>query len=470
MEADGIKKHMATRAAVICYGFGDLASQFVWTFVGSYLTIYYTDVVGIAPFAVSVIMLAARAWDALNDPMMGAIAERTRSRWGRFRPYIALGCPFLAIFSILTFTNPFGGSTTAGVIWAAVIYTVAGMCYTLVNIPYGAMAAVMSEDADQRNKINTSRNVGMNIGMTIVNAVSPILLLHFSAQGSSAADAQGYLVVAIVYAIISIPLFLIVFFTARENVQPLKATMTRKFSFKETVKNLVTNRYLMIISAVMLVQMTAFMGRIAVCAFWVIYDLGSFTMIALIMTLPTLLGVVGSLFVPACAKRLGKRNVLMGSMLIQAIGLLVMFLAPYDNMAMVIAGDVIFGIFNVGFPMSLSMVADSVDYMEDKTGVRTDGTAYATYGLATKIGNAIGGAFGVTIMSVFGYVPNVAQTSFAQMGINFTVNLVPAILFILAALLCLLWKMTDADADAIRTRLRKRHEEEQRSLEAATAE
>lgn len=160
----------------------------------------------------------------------------------------------------------------------------------------------------------------------------------------------------------------------------------------------------------------------------------------------------------------------MGSMLIQAIGLLVMFLAPYDNMAMVIAGDVIFGIFNVGFPMSLSMVADSVDYMEDKTGVRTDGTAYATYGLATKIGNAIGGAFGVTIMSVFGYVPNVAQTSFAQMGINFTVNLVPAILFILAALLCLLWKMTDADADAIRTRLRKRHEEEQRSLEAATAE
>lgn len=151
------KKLKATKAATICYGFGDLASQFVWTYVGSYLTIYYTDIVGLAPAAVSVIMMLARIWDAINDPMMGAIAERTRSKFGRFRPYIAFGAPFLAIFSVLTFTNPFSGKSTAGVIWAAAIYIIAGMLYTLVNIPYGAMAAVMTEDADQRNILNTSR-------------------------------------------------------------------------------------------------------------------------------------------------------------------------------------------------------------------------------------------------------------------------------------------------------------------------
>lgn len=110
------KKLKATKAATICYGFGDLASQFVWTYVGSYLTIYYTDIVGLAPAAVSVIMMLARIWDAINDPMMGAIAERTRSKFGRFRPYIAFGAPFLAIFSVLTFTNPFSGKSTAGVI------------------------------------------------------------------------------------------------------------------------------------------------------------------------------------------------------------------------------------------------------------------------------------------------------------------------------------------------------------------
>lgn len=450
-------KQRASKAAIICYGFGDLASQFVWTFVGSYLTVFYTDVVGLAPAAVSVIMMVARIWDAINDPMMGAIAENSRSRFGRFRPWIAFGCPFLAIFSVLTFANPFGGSSTAGVIYAAVTYIAAGMLYTLVNIPYGALNAVMTEDADQRNLLNTSRNIGMNVGMTIVNAASPILLLAFSGKGAEVADSKGYIYTAILYAIISIPLFLAVFLTSKEVIRPV-GDQKAKVSFSETIKNLVTNKYLMIVSAVMAVQMTAFMGRIAVEAYWIIYCLGSFTMISLIMTLPTILGIFGSLFVPAAAKRFGKRQVLWGSMLVQAIGLLVMYLAPFDNIPMVIVGDVIFGIFNVGMPMTLSMVGDSVDYMEYKAGVRTDGTAYATYGLATKLGNAIGGACGILVMAAFGYVANAEQTAEAMRGINITVNLIPAILFLVAVALCFLWDMTDKDADNIRAELKARHE------------
>ena len=449
------EKKLASKAAIICYSFGDIASQFVWTFVGSYLTIFYTDVVGLLPAAVSVIMLVARIWDAINDPMMGAIAERTRSKWGRFRPWIAFGCPVLAVFGVLTFTNPFSGTSSAGVIWAAVTYILAGMVYTATNIPYSAMAAVMTEDADQRNKITTSRNIGMNIGMTIVQFCSPILLLAFSAKGAEVADSRGYMWTAILYGIVSIPLFLGVFFTSRENVMPVGEP--KKFSFSETIKNLVQNKYLMIISLVMAVQMTAFMGRIAVCAYWVIYCLGSFRMISIIMTLPTLLGIVGSFFVPAAARKFGKRQVLMFSMAAQAVGLLVMYLAPFDNMTMVMVGNVIFGIFNVGMPMTLSMVADSVDYMELKTGVRTDGTAYATYGLATKLGNALGGALGVLIMAGFGYVANAQQTAEALRGINITVNLIPAILYVISIACCLLWKMSDKDADDIRAQLHARH-------------
>ena len=177
---------------------------------------------------------------------------------------------------------------------------------------------------------------------------------------------------AIVYSVIAIPLFLVVFFTAKEVIGRSKNAAKVKFSFADTIKNLISNKYLMIVFAIMAVQMTAFMGRIAVTSFYVIYCLGSFTLIALIMTIPSIGAVVGSLFVPALAKKIGKRNVLMGSMLIQAVGLFIMYLAPFDNIGMVLAGDIIFGIFNVGFPMTLSMVADSVDYMELKTGVRTD--------------------------------------------------------------------------------------------------
>lgn len=453
---------MASKLAVICYGFGDLASQFVWTFVGSYLTIYYTDIVGLAPAIVSVIMMGARIWDAINDPMMGAIAERTRSKFGRFRPYIAFGCPFLAIFAVLTFTNPFGGGSAAGAIWAAVTYIIAGMLYTLVNIPYAALSGVMTEDANQRNKINTSRNIGMNLGMVIVNALSAGLALRFSGEGAEVANGHGYMMTALIYAIISIPLFLIVFATAKEKVQPMHGTQA--FSFKDTVNNLVRNKYLMIITLIMLLQMTAFMGRIAVTSYYVIYCLGSFTMIALIMTIPSLGGIIGSFFVPFFAKRFGKRAVLMGSMLIQAVGLLVIYFAPFDNITMVLVGCWIFGLFNVGFPMTLSMVADSVDYMELKTGIRTDGTAYATYGLATKVGNAIGGSIGVLLLAAFGYVANAEQTVEAMNGINIVVNLIPAILFILGAAACLLWDMSDKDADEIREKLKVKNNQTQETV------
>ncbi|WP_394897778.1 MFS transporter [Clostridium butyricum] len=450
-ENDNKNKKMASKSAVICYGFGDLASQFIWTFVGSYLTIFYTDVVGLTPIIVSAIMLGARIWDAVNDPLMGAIAERTRTKWGRFRPYIAFGCPALALFGVMTFTNPFNGLSTAGVIWAAVTYIVAGMLYTLVNIPYAALSGVMTEDADQRNKINTSRNIGMNVGMIIVNSCSAGLALYFSGSGAQVANGYGYMMVALVYSIIAVPLFFVVFFTSKEYVAPVNNIA--KFSFKDTFANLVHNKYLMIVTGIMALQMTAFMGRIAVCAFYVIYCLGSFTMIAFIMTIPSIGAAIGSLFVPYLAKKMGKRNVLMYSMLIQAVGLLVIYLAPFDNMTMVIIGCCIFGLFNVGFPMTLSMVADSVDYMELKTGIRTDGTAYATYGLATKVGNALGGSVGVLLLSAFGYVANAQQTAGALRGINIVVNLIPAVLFILAAALCLLWKMTDAQADDIRIAL-----------------
>lgn len=457
-----MEKKMASKLAVICYGFGDLASQFVWTFVGSYLTIYYTDIVGLAPAIVSIIMMGARIWDAVNDPMMGAIAERTRSKFGRFRPYIAFGCPFLAIFAVLTFTNPFGGGSAAGAIWAAVTYIIAGMLYTLVNIPYAALSGVMTEDANQRNKINTSRNIGMNLGMVIVNALSAGLALRFSGEGAEVANGHGYMMTALIYAIISIPLFLIVFATAKEKVQPMHGTQA--FSFKDTVNNLVRNKYLMIITLIMLLQMTAFMGRIAVTSYYVIYCLGSFTMIALIMTIPSLGGIIGSFFVPFFAKRFGKRAVLMGSMLIQAVGLLVIYFAPFDNITMVLVGCWIFGLFNVGFPMTLSMVADSVDYMELKTGIRTDGTAYATYGLATKVGNAIGGSIGVLLLAAFGYVANAEQTAEAMNGINIVVNLIPAILFILGAAACLLWDMSDKDADEIREKLKAKNNQTQETV------
>lgn len=448
----------ASNCGVIFYSFGDLASQFVWTFIGSYLTVFYTDIVRLAPAAAAAIMMIARVWDAVNDPMMGAIAERTRSKFGRFRPYILFGSPLLAIFSVLCFTHPFAGSSKAGVIYAAVTYIITGMLYTLVNIPYGALAAVMTEDAEQRNKINASRNVGMNVGILIVNGITANVMLFFSGKGAEVANGNGYFMTALVYAIISIPCFLAVFFTSKEQVVP--EVTKEKFSLKTTITGLVTNKNLMILLVIMILQMAAWMGRIGVVIYYIMYCLGSFTLIPVIMLAPSVCGIVSSLMVPKVMSKFGKRMTLQIAVTCQGIALLAMYFTPFDNLTLIIIESGLVGFFNVSFPCSLSLLGDAIDYNEYKTGMRNDGIAYATYGLAQKLGNAIGASVGVLLLASFGYVANAQQTPETLHGINIVVNLIPAIIFFLTAIFAFTWRLKDSEADEVRAKLHERKNKE----------
>ena len=448
----------ASNCGVIFYSFGDLASQFVWTFIGSYLTVFYTDIVGLAPAAAAAIMMIARVWDAVNDPMMGAIAERTRSKFGRFRPYILFGSPLLAIFSVLCFTHPFAGSSKAGVIYAAVTYIITGMLYTLVNIPYGALAAVMTEDAEQRNKINASRNVGMNVGILIVNGITANVMLFFSGKGAEVANGNGYFMTALVYAIISIPCFLAVFFTSKEQVVP--EVTKEKFSLKTTITGLVTNKNLMILLVIMILQMAAWMGRIGVVIYYIMYCLGSFTLIPVIMLAPSVCGIVSSLMVPKVMSKFGKRMTLQIAVTCQGIALLAMYFTPFDNLTLIIIESGLVGFFNVSFPCSLSLLGDAIDYNEYKTGMLNDGIAYATYGLAQKLGNAIGASVGVLLLASFGYVANAQQTPETLHGINIVVNLIPAIIFFLTAIFAFTWRLKDSEADEVRAKLHERKNKE----------
>ena len=441
----------SSNLGVIFYSCGDLASQFVWTFIGSYLTIFYTDILGLAPAVAAAIMMIARIWDVVNDPMMGAIAERTRSKLGRFRPYILYGSPLLAIFSVLCFTHPFSGSSAAGVIYAAVIYIITGMLYTLVNIPYGALAAVMTEDTEQRNKINASRNVGMNIGILIVNGLTANVMLYFSGQGAEVANGHGYFMTALVYAIISVPCFLAVFFTSREQVIP--EVKKKKFSLSDTIKGLVTNKNLMILLIIMILQMTAWMGRIGVVVFYIMYCLGSFSLIPVIMLVPSVCGIVSSFLVPKVMSKIGKRTTLQLAVTCQGLALLAMYFTPFDKLTLIIIESGLVGFFNVSFPCSLSLLGDAIDYNEYKTGIRNDGIAYATYGLAQKLGNAIGSSVGILLLGAFGYVANTQQTPEALQGMNLVVNLMPAIIFFLTAIYAFSWKLKDSEADEVREKL-----------------
>ena len=187
-----------SKKTLFAYGCGDFASNLCWTFVGSYLSVFYTDVVGMAPAIASMIMLIAKIWDGVNDPMFGMIAERTNSKKGRFRPYIFYGAPFLALFSVLTFTTFGKGSAAVG--WAAFSYIGCGMLYTVVNLSYGSLSTVMTTNAEDIAQLNSYRMMGTNISSVLLNAITAPMLAAFSA-GSQGYTAKSYTIVAIIFAV-----------------------------------------------------------------------------------------------------------------------------------------------------------------------------------------------------------------------------------------------------------------------------
>ncbi|WP_281730393.1 MFS transporter [Metabacillus endolithicus] len=228
------KKGKLSFSTKLSYGFGDFASQLLWSFSGSYLTIFYTDVVGITPALVALIMLIARIWDGINDPMLGFLADRTKSKHGRFRPYILYGTPFLALFSVLAFTAPgFGGNMEAKVAWFMFTYIGLGMLYTIVNLPYGSLAAVMSKDSGERTALSSFRMLFTNLGSVLLSVISMPLILLFSSGTGDQITARGYTMTAIVLAVIAIPLFYLVFFKCKEVVQPIH---NKKISIKESFR------------------------------------------------------------------------------------------------------------------------------------------------------------------------------------------------------------------------------------------
>lgn len=292
----------------------------------------------------------------------------------------------------------------------------------------------------------------MNLGILIVNGLTSVIMLHFSAPGAEVADSKGYLYTALLYAVISIPCFFAVFFSSKENVMP--EHIAEKLSLKDTIKTLVSNRHLMVMLVIMIFGMCAQMGRVGVVIYYIMYDLGSFSLIPVIMLSPSIAGIIRSLLVPVMIKKFGKKRTLIIGYVGQAVSLIIIYFLPFDNLPLIILFNGIFGFFNIAFPCSLGMIADSIDITEYETGIRSDGVAYATYGLAQKLGTAIGSSCGILVMAAFGYVANAQQTPEAQHGINLTVNLLPAILFIVAAGIAMIfWKLTDEEANDIRAKL-----------------
>lgn len=414
-----------SKVTLLAYGCGDFASNLCWTFIGSYLSVFYTDVVGMAPAAASAIMLIAKIWDGVNDPMFGAIAERTNTSKGRFRPYIFYGAPVLAVLSVLAFTT-FGSGTTA-VIYAAVTYIACGMAYTVVNLSYGSLSTVMTTDPEDIAQLNSFRMMGTNLSAVLLNAITPVLLVKFS--GGEQYTAGAYTRCAIIFAICAMPLFYFLYANCKEVIRP--AVSATKVPVSTSIKNVLSNGPLMLIFAIQLLAMTAFFGRMGVVIYYLIYNVQRFDLISAFMSLPSVFTIIGIMATKNFMVKVGKKKMAAIGYIGSAASLVGIYLVGWTNIPVLLVLHCLYGFFCFSFPVPMAMVPDAINYQQDKTGVRADGTSYATVSLSTKFGSAFGVSGALIIMGAMGYVANAQQTAQAMGGINLTVNLIFGLMYLL---------------------------------------
>ncbi|NNJ31897.1 MFS transporter [Lacrimispora defluvii] len=437
------------------YGLGNFASQLSWTMVSSYLILFYTDVFGLATGAVAILMLVAKIWDGMNDPMMGAIMERTSTRWGRFRPYIFIGAPLLVVFTILTFTVP-GFGEKGKLIYAYITYIGLGMSYTVLNVPYTALPAVMTNEPKSINRLYAAQMVGMTTGMIILNLCT-LPLVKFLGSGVQAA---GYQKTATLYALISLPIFWFVAYFCKENITVCKEDQV---PVKETVKAILKNRNLMLTIAYTIISMAGLFGRIGVAVYFYIYCVQDFRFITLFMMMQMIVGTIIMPISPKVMEKIGKRNTCILAMLLQSVSMALMFFGPYKNIPYLFLCHIIYGLGYVAGPCGSAMIIDSIDEYDIRNQVRSDGTAFAMNGLGTKVASAIGSALGIAIIGWFGYAAGQDPTPGVQNGINIAANLVPMLFFLLSIIPLAMYNLSDDKMEGIRKAIYERNMAKQKA-------
>lgn len=433
--ADG---HLSFRTK-FSYGLSEIGLQFSWTLVSSYLTVFYTDVVGLAPAVISIIMLIARIWDGVNDPMMGMIADNTKSRWGRYRPYLLFGAPILAVSNILCFSAfdfPMGGK----IAYAAITYIVLGMVYTALCISQGSLSNVMTRDNEDRVQLNTFRGVAAAVASLALSSITMPLILHFGDGDTSI--ARGYTAAAAILSIVAVPCIWIAFANTREVIT---VTKEKKQSPFKDLKAVLSDRNFLLEIIYTIITMTAMFGRYGIMMYYYIYVMGRTDLVAALSVVMSLCQIISQFFIPWLTSKFDKKICLLIANLGMGLGCGLIFAAGLgtDRLILVFIGTGMLGFFNILSPLLYSLTAELVDDLQIRTGVRADGVGYSFFSFSTKIGNAIGGSIGVLCLSAVGWVANTTPSAATQIAMSGVINLAPMALYLVALIPLLLITMTN---------------------------
>lgn len=422
----------------IGYGIGDLGCNLVFSTMASYLMVFYTDVFGITAAAAGTMMLVTKFIDALTDTGMGLLVDRTHTKWGQGRPYFVIGAIPFAIFTFLTFYIPDLGSS-GKLVWAYVTYCLLCTAYTVVNIPLNTIVPRLTSDVHERNILVSTRMICAMAGTAIVMSITAPLVKYFG-QGN---EARGYLVTMTIYGIVAMCIFLLTFASTKEVVPP---TVTQAHtSLAKDFKGLTGQAWILFF--LNLFYFSLYVVRNTTVIYYFKYNLGRTNWLSLVGILGILSGLPMLLLLPALEKHFSKRNLMFMSVILYALGDLLIF-AGKNSAACLLIGLVITGLGIYGiFGLTFAMQPDVIDYSEYKKNASVAGLIAAFQGFFVK------GGMGLTsfVIGLFlkngGYVANAVQSKQALTHIEICFIWIPIVLCALIAGLAYFYKLDGLRAE-----------------------
>jgi sugar (glycoside-pentoside-hexuronide) transporter len=431
----------------LSYAAPDIGGQLIFAVISNYLLYFYTDVYGIPVGIAGTILLVARCIDGIDAPVWGIILDKTHSRWGKSRPWFLWLCAPYAIFGVLTFLTPDLGRT-ARAFYSAATYIVCGILYTGINTPVTSILSALTPNPRERVMLTTYRMIGSKVGVLIVNATA-LPLVALLGQGS---DKRGFMLLMPLFAAGSILMFLLAFRNLEEVVPVEKHSLPLLGSFGAIRGNWPW----IIIFLSSLFFWIAFIARVSTVIYYFTYVLHRKDLVPLVNSLD-IVSLAAVVFLPWLCRFTSKRNLWALGLAGSIAGQVMTYLAQ-PSVPLVLAGWIfatIAGGVAMAFPFSL--LSDSVDYGEWKTGVRAAGLLTALgAAFCLKAGSGIGGALPAWIMAAHGYVPNAAQTAASIGGIEIGFLWLPAAFFTLSLIPVLFYGRYEALEPRIHAELEKR--------------
>ena len=414
------------------YGLGDMASSMFWKLFGTYLLFFYTDVFGITAAAAGTMFLVTRFWDTLLDPVVGLAADRTQTKWGKFRPYLLYTAVPFGIIGVLTFTVP-NFSDSNKLIYAYITYTLMMVIYSIINVPYASLLGVITPDLKDRNILASYRMSFAFLGSLLALAIIETLVSYFTKKGNTINCSWQYSVCVI--AVMCVVLFIGCFLLVKERVS---ASEAQGSTFRQDITDLLKNKpwWILLGAGIFALIFNSIRDGAAIYYFkYFIQKSQTFEFLKISFTLSTLYlvvgqaaNIVGVISASVISNKIGKKKTYTAAMFCSTVLSILFFWIGKEYLALIfILQFAISFCAGIIFPLLWSMYADIADYSSLKTGRRATGLIFSSSSMSQKLGWAIGGALTGWLLGLYGFKANAVQSGHAQLGIRLMLSFIPAV-------------------------------------------